>query len=132
MPLSLTLNAGDHLLINGASLRFERRTVLSLENQVDFMYGRQVMPKHRANTRLERLYLLLQEAYTGATAGRPELVGRAIALADEYVVTECPGEAMPFGFGTLVAEIRDWQFWNALKTLRSILDAQEGGPSAPA
>lgn len=63
--LVLELRQGDLMVVNGAAIRFRSRTRLELTAHARFLFGRQIMAPHEADTPARRIYYALQTAYIG-------------------------------------------------------------------
>ena len=80
--LVLELKPGEMLVINGATIRFRSRTRIELLSRARFLFGKQIMAPHEANTLARQLYFALQIAYVGSDEERgPALAEFAPVLA---------------------------------------------------
>jgi flagellar protein FlbT len=63
--LVLELRAGDLMVVNGAAIRFRTKARIELTAHARFLFGRQIMAPHDADTPARRIYYALQTAYIG-------------------------------------------------------------------
>ncbi|MGG5812535.1 flagellar biosynthesis repressor FlbT [Falsiroseomonas sp. CW058] len=83
--LVLELRAGDRMLVNGAALQFQTRASVVLSNRARFLFGKQILAPDDARTPARRLYFAMQAAYVCEDAERPQYLGFARALAQDYL-----------------------------------------------
>lgn len=60
MSIRLSLRAGEKIYINGAVLRFDRKTSIEIMNDATFLLGQHVLQAEDANTPLRQLYFIAQ------------------------------------------------------------------------
>jgi flagellar biosynthesis repressor protein FlbT len=91
--LVLELRQGDMMVVNGAAIRFRSRTRIELTAHARFLFGRQIMPPHEANTPARRIYYALQTAYIGDDSERGPGLAEAAALVAEFKAATTSGMA---------------------------------------
>ena len=82
--LILELRQGDMMVVNGAAIRFRSRTRIELTAHARFLFGRQIMGPHEANTPARRIYYALQTAYIGDDGERQQGLADAENLIDAF------------------------------------------------
>lgn len=75
--LILELRQGEMMIVNGAAIRFRNKTRIELAARARFLFGKQIMAPHEANSPARRIYFALQTAYIGTEDERQQ--GRAEA-----------------------------------------------------
>ena len=63
--LVLEIRPGEMMIVNGASIRFRTKTRLELAARARFLFGKQIMAPHDADSPARRIYFALQTAYIG-------------------------------------------------------------------
>ena len=82
--LGLRLATGDKLVINGAAIHFVTGADIRLANKARFLFGRQIMAPHEANTAARRIYYALQVAHVGEPDERAAALAEAALLIDMF------------------------------------------------
>ena len=82
--LVLEMRQGDMMVVNGAAIRFRNRTRIELTAHARFLFGRQIMPPHEADSPARRIYFALQTAYIGDEQERLGGMQDARARAEEF------------------------------------------------
>ena len=82
--LVLELRQGETMIVNGAPIRFRTKTRIELTAHARFLFGKQIMPPHEADTPARRIYFALQSAYIGVEAERAAGLVTARALVAEF------------------------------------------------
>jgi flagellar biosynthesis repressor protein FlbT len=82
--LVLEMRQGDMMVVNGAAIRFRNRTRIELTAHARFLFGRQIMPPHEADSPARRIYFALQTAYIGDEQERLGGMEDARARAEEF------------------------------------------------
>ena len=82
--LVLEMRQGDMMVVNGAAIRFRNRTRIELTAHARFLFGRQIMPPHEADSPARRIYFALQTAYIGDEQERLGGMADARARAEEF------------------------------------------------
>ena len=118
--LVLELKPGEMMVINGAPLRFRTKSTIELAGRARFLFGKQIMPSHEANSPARRIYFAVQSAYIGAE------VERASALARLHDLILAFQEATTSGAARLILETLercalDDDCYTALKLARRII-----------
>src|SRR5690625_762350 len=85
--MRLSLRAGEKIYVNGAVLRFERKTSLEVMNDAIFLLGQHVLQAEDAATPLRQLYFIAQTILMdpGNEAGCRLLFDESFALLSETV-----------------------------------------------
>lgn len=82
--LVLEIRPGDMMIVNGAAMRFRSRTRLELTAQARFLFGRQIMAPHDADSPARRIYFALQTAYIGDDEERTAGLADAERLIEQF------------------------------------------------
>jgi flagellar protein FlbT len=82
--LVLEMRQGDMMVVNGAAIRFRTKTRIELTAHARFLFGRQIMAPHDADTPARRIYYALQTAYIGEDHERVDGMEQARARVQEF------------------------------------------------
>lgn len=107
------------MVVNGATIRFRSKCRIELVSHARFLFGKQIMAAHEAETSIRRLYYLLQTAYVGPTEDREQA-----ALDVHALFTELQKESAPSTAAALLEAEQAFaseDFYHALKILRTML-----------
>ena len=130
--LVLELRPGEVMIVNGAPIRFRTKSRLELTAHARFLFGKQIMQPHEADSPARRIYFALQCAYIGEVPERPG----GLAAARELVAAFKDATSSPLAREILdramaAAEADDC--YSALKLTRRIIrheDSILGRPPA--
>jgi flagellar protein FlbT len=126
--LVLELRQGEMMVVNGATILFRNKCRIELVSHARFLFGKQIMVAHEAETSMRRLYYKLQIAYVGPVQDRGGATDdvctllaelRQAAVGDVAVALE--GVANAFA-----AE----DFYKALKLLRMMVRDEKADPGS--
>jgi flagellar protein FlbT len=126
--LVLELRPGEMMVVNGATIRFRSKCRVELVSQARFLFGKQIMAAHEAETVMRQLYYGLQTAYVGAVEERD-----AAAHDVQNMLTRLQGELPPRTADALrlvEASFRKDDFYKALKLLRVMIHDENQERSA--
>ncbi|WP_022727343.1 flagellar biosynthesis repressor FlbT [Fodinicurvata sediminis] len=84
MGLILKLKKGEHLVVNGALLRFERASKIVLKTKSAVMHDRQIMRPDEVTTPAAHIYFAIQNAYMAEDEDRPAYVDQAETRIAEF------------------------------------------------
>jgi flagellar protein FlbT len=117
--LVLELRPGEMMVVNGATIRFRNKCRVELVSQARFLFGKQIMAPHEAETSIRKLYYRLQTSYVGPIEERAEAVEDVQRLFDHLRQDALPEVADAL----LVVEeaVRSEDFYKALKLLRAMI-----------
>ncbi len=111
------------MVVNGATIRFRNKCRVELVSQARFLFGKQIMAEHEAETMIRQLYFQLQTAYVGpveergdATAAVGDLLRR---LRDEA------GSETATALGLVEDAFAGEDFYKALKLLRVMIQSEK-------
>ena len=82
--LVLELRQGEVMVINGAPIRFRTKSRIELTAHARFLFGKQIMAPHEADSPARQIYFALQSAYIGTDEERPVGLRTARELADRF------------------------------------------------
>lgn len=128
--LVLELKAGDHMVVNGAAIRFRSRARIELTQHARFLYGRQIMRPDQATSPARRIYFALQTAYIGEPAEREAGLAQARLRIVEFQAATTSATARALLDQALGAAEAD-RCYLALRLVRRVLrheDAVLGQP----
>ncbi len=114
------------MVVNGATIRFRNKCRVELVSQARFLFGKQIMAEHEAETSIRQLYFRLQTAYVGPVEERAQA-----AIAVRELLRRLRGEARPdadAALGIVEDAFVEEDFYKALKMLR-IMIQNENGPA---
>ena len=107
------------MVVNGATIRFRNKCRVELVSQARFLFGKQIMAPHEAETSIRKLYYRLQTSYVGPIEERAEAVEDVQRLFDHL-----RQEALPEAADALLVveeAVRSEDFYKALKLLRAMI-----------
>ena len=117
--LVLELRPGEMMVVNGATIRFRSKCRVELVSHARFLFGKQIMAPHEAETVMRQLYYGLQTAYVGAPEERDAAAGDV-----QKMLTRLQAELPPRSADALrlvEASFRKDDFYKALKLLRVMI-----------
>lgn len=123
--LRLSLKAGEHIFINGAKLRVDRRVALELLNEAEFLLSQHILAAEEATTPLKLLYFVLQSMLTAPkSADEQKLLYRKTMIALARAVQE---DVVLEGLIHVDQLVEQQRLYEALKKLRPLfaVEAQE-------
>ena len=129
--LGLRLGAGDKMVINGAGIHFVTGAEIRLANKARFLFGRQIMAPHEANTAARRIYCALQTAYVGEPHEQPSALTEAAYYIEQFA-NETTSRTARRLLAEALAAARAGECYRALKIARRIVaheDAVLGTPT---
>ena len=118
--LILELRQGDMMVVNGAAIRFRNRTRIELTAHARFLYGRQIMGPHEANTPARRIYFALQTAYIGDDREREGGLADAEVLIEAFKSATTSSFAIALLNGAL-SYARSDRCYQALRLARRVM-----------
>ena len=118
--LILELRQGDMMVVNGAAIRFRNRTRIELTAHARFLYGRQIMGPHEADTPARRIYFALQTAYIGDEQERKDGMAEAETLIEAFKDATTSPSAVALLDGAL-AYARADQCYHALRLAKRVV-----------
>jgi flagellar protein FlbT len=130
--LILELRQGDMMVVNGAAIRFRTRSRIELTAHARFLFGRQIMGPHEADTPARRIYFALQTAYIGDEQERRHGLADAEILIAAFKEATTSASAGAILDGAL-AYARADKCYQALRLARRVVrheDAVLGRPPA--
>ena len=107
------------MVVNGATIRFRNKCRVELVSHARFLFGKQIMAEHEAETIIRQLYFRLQTAYVGPAEERAEA---AAAVRD--LLRQLGDEAAPdiaAALGIVEDAFAEGDFYKALKMLRIMI-----------
>ena len=132
--LVLELRQGEMMIVNGAPIRFRTKTRIELTARARFLFGKQIMPPHEADSPARRIYFALQCAYIGTDDERELGLRSARDLVEQFKAATSSSLAREILDRALAAAEAD-DCYAALKLARRVIrheDAVLGRPTPPA
>lgn len=121
--LVLELRPGETIVVNGATIRFRSKCRVELVNRARFLFGKQIMELHEAESSMELLYYRLQTAYAGPIEDRAEAILQACDLLGKLKSESTV--AVVEVLDNIQAAFETEDFYRALKLLRTIIKQQK-------
>jgi len=119
----ISVKPNERIYVNGAVLKFDRKTSLEFLNDVHFLLESQVLQADEANTPLKRLYFVVQillmapqDTQAATSAFNDQLADLLSAFEDSYVINELKS------VDRLVKETR---YHEAMKVLRALYPIEQ-------
>ena len=129
--LVLELRQGDMMVVNGAAIRFRSRTRIELTAHARFLFGRQIMGPHEADSPARRIYYALQMAYIGEDEERREGFASATALIDDFkAATTSPSATVILDSALSLAQAG--HYYQALRLARRVVRHEDSVLGRPA
>ena len=132
--LVLELRQGETMIVNGAPIRFRTKTRIELTAHARFLFGKQIMPPHEADSPARRIYFALQCAYIGVEDEREAGLASARDLAEQFKAATSSSLARDILDRAIAAAEAD-DCYAALKLARRVIrheDTVLGRPTAAA
>ena len=133
--LVLELRQGETMIVNGAPIRFRTKARIELTARARFLFGKQIMPPHEADSPARRIYFALQCAYIGAEDERESGLTSARDLAEQFKAATSSALARDILDRAIAAAEAD-DCYAALKLARRVIRHEDtvlgrSGPSSP-
>lgn len=116
------------MVVNGATIRFRSKCRVELVSHARFLFGKQIMAPHEAETVMRQLYYGLQTAYVGAVEER-EAATHDVQEMLTRLQEELPSRAVD-ALRLVEASFRKDDFYKALKLLRVMIHDENQERSA--
>ena len=107
------------MVVNGATIRFRNKCRVELVSHARFLFGKQIMAEHEAETMVRQLYFRLQTAYVGSAEERSEATAAVRDLLRQLQSEAAPDTAAALGI--VEDAFEDGDFYKALKMLRVMI-----------
>ena len=120
--IRLFLRANEKLYINGAVIRFDRKTSIELLNDVSFLLEGHVIQPEEATTPLRQLYFVVQMMLIDPNETEAPLQ-LFQSMLDSLLETVTDGE-LQAGLEETDAEMRSGETFKALKSIRKLFDIE--------
>ena len=111
------------MVVNGATIRFRNKCRVELVSHARFLFGKQIMAEHEAETMIRQLYFQLQTAYVGPAEERAEAT-----LAVRDLLQRLRDEAradLVTALGLIEDAFANEDFYKALKLLRIMIQSEK-------
>ena len=121
--MKISLRAGEHIYINGAVLRVDRKVSVELVNDVMFLLEGQVMQASDATTAMRQLYFIVQLMLMNPTDIRD-----AAALYAQHhaaLVAVCESREMLEGLAAVDELVETTRYFEALKRIRALFPVEQ-------
>ncbi len=116
------------MVVNGATIRFRSKCRVELVSHARFLFGKQIMAPHEAETVMRQLYYGLQTAYVGAAEER-EAAAHDVQEMLTRLQEELPSRTVD-ALRLVEASFRKDDFYKALKLLRVMIHDENQERSA--
>jgi len=127
--LVLELRSGETLMINGAVIRFRRKTQVELTAKARFVFGKQIMTADQANSPASRIYFALQSAYIGTDQERLVALSTARTLvADFKLATQSRLVCRILDSALAAARVDDG--YRSLRLIKLVMRYEDAGPQS--
>ena len=107
------------MVVNGATIRFRNKCRVELVSQARFLFGKQIMAEHEAETVVRKLYYHLQTLYAGPVEDRAEAMEDVQLLLAKLRLD--PSATMADALLVVEDSVRTEDFYKALKLLRTMI-----------
>ena len=121
--IKIYLKANEKLYVNGAVIQVDRKVALELLNNATFLLENHVLQAKDATTPFRQLYFVVQVMMMepSDTKGPAELFADlAASLRDALETPE-----LQEGLDRIEADVRDGNYFRALKTIRNLLPMED-------
>jgi flagellar protein FlbT len=129
--LVLEMRSGDMMVVNGAAIRFRGKTRIELTAHARFLFGRQIMPPHEADSPARRIYYALQTAYIGDEDERRAGLAEARLRIDEFKGATTSGQAIAL-LDQAMAFAQAGKCYQALRMARRVVQHEDAVLGRPA
>ena len=121
--LVLELRPGEMMVVNGATIRFRNKCRIELVSQARFLFGKQIMAEHEAETVMRKLYYRLQTSYAGPVEDRADAMEDVQSLLAS--LRQDSSAQTGVALRTVEEACRAEDFYKALKLLRTMIHDEE-------
>jgi flagellar biosynthesis repressor protein FlbT len=122
--LVLELKAGELMVINGATIRFRGRVRVELLSRARFLFGKQIMAPHEANTSARKIYLALQTAYVGGDKERETALAELEPLVSRLRLGTGSAPIQSI-LDAIVQHASAGDYYEALKLSRNVIRSED-------
>jgi flagellar protein FlbT len=122
-PMRISLRAGERIYINGAVLKVDRKVSIELVNDVMFLLEDQVMQVAAATTALRQLYFIVQHMLMNPTDTKE--ASELFRQHHAALLAVCENQQILEGLGTMDALVAARRYYDALKTIRTLLPIED-------
>ncbi len=122
--LVLELRAGDLMVVNGAAIRFRTKARIELTAHARFLFGRQIMAPHDADTPARRIYYALQTAYIGEDNERAAGLAEARLRIQEFKDATTSSQAVAL-LDQALASAESNKCYQALRLARRVVQHED-------
>ncbi|MEI2385842.1 flagellar biosynthesis repressor FlbT [Breoghania sp. JC706] len=121
--INLVLKAGERLFINGAVLRFSRKTTVELMSDAVFLLEGHVIQPHETTTPLRQIYFAFQTMLMDPSTVEParELAASLIAAAQQTFTNL----EILNGLDQVCLLLEAGRYFDAMKIIRSMYGVEE-------
>lgn len=121
--INLVLKAGERLFVNGAVLRFNRKTTVELMSDAVFLLEAHVLQAEQTTTPLRQIYFALQTMLMDPATVEParELAGSLIAAAQKAF----SNVEILSGLDQVSVLLETGRYFDAMKIIRSLYPIEE-------
>ncbi|WP_319411811.1 flagellar biosynthesis repressor FlbT [uncultured Cohaesibacter sp.] len=122
-PMRLTFKAGERFYINGAVVRFPKKTTIELLNEAEFLLENHIIQAEETTTPLRQLYFIAQMMFTSPTnleEARQTFLKFARGLTstvDHYLLCA--------GIQEIVDVVNTGNYYEAMKRIRDLYPLEE-------
>ena len=119
----ISMKPGERIYINGAVIRFDRKTSLEFLNDVQFLLESHVMQASDADTPLKRLYFVIQ-----AQLMAPQNASETRGLFDEQIqdlLDTFEDRAILHELKNIDRLVKETRFHEGMKALRALFPAEK-------
>jgi flagellar protein FlbT len=122
--LVLEMHQGDMMVVNGAAIRFRTKTRIELTAQARFLFGRQIMAPHDADSPARRIYYALQTAYIGEPEERAAGLAEARLRIAEFKLATTSRQAVAL-LDQALASAGAGKCYQALRLARRVVQHED-------
>nr|WP_321454783.1 flagellar biosynthesis repressor FlbT [uncultured Cohaesibacter sp.] len=117
-PMRLTFKSGERLYINGAVIRFPKKTTIELLNEAEFLLETHIIQADETTTPLRQLYFIAQMMFTSPSSTEDahktflQFARSLTGIVDHYLLCA--------GIQEIVDIVNAGNYYEAMKRIRDL------------
>ena len=122
-PMRLTFKSGERFYINGAVIRFPKKTTIELLNEAEFLLENHIIQADETTTPLRQLYFIAQMMFTSPT--NVEEAHKTFLKFARSLTDSVDHYRLCAGIQEIVDVVNAGNYYEAMKRIRALYALEE-------
>ena len=122
-PMRLTFKSGERFYINGAVIRFPKKTTIELLNEAEFLLENHIIQADETTTPLRQLYFIAQMMFTSPT--NSEEAHKMFLRFARSLTNTVDHYRLCAGIQEIVDVVNSGNYYDAMKRIRELYPLEE-------